>query len=140
MKRDGQKLRVFGMPDVMKISELGGWKSYSKKFRSSIRETEGQGDLIVLSHYPDTVRFLNGNKPVSSDLKLYLGAHTHGGQIWLPILGRLIVPSSYGEEFAYGHINDKGVDAFITSGVGTSLLPMRFMVPPEIAVLTISAK
>jgi len=31
------------------------------------------------------------------------------------------------------------VDMFVTSGVGTSILPIRFMMPPEIAVLTIRA-
>ena len=66
-----------------------------------------------------------------------IAGHTHGGQVWLPVLGRPIVPSSYGQKFAAGHVKDNGLDIFVTTGVGTSILPFRFMVPPEIAVLTI---
>jgi predicted MPP superfamily phosphohydrolase len=29
---------------------------------------------------------------------------------------------------------------FVTTGIGTSILPFRFLVPPEIAVLTINAE
>ena len=74
---------------------------------------------------------------ISPELRLILAAHTHGGQVWIPILGRPIIPSGYGQKYAYGHIVDKGMDMFVTSGIGTSVLPIRFMVPPEIAVVTI---
>ena len=56
--------------------------------------------------------------------------------MWLPILGRRN-PSSYGQKYAYGHVFDRGVDMWVTGGIGTSILPFRFMVPPEITVLTI---
>jgi predicted MPP superfamily phosphohydrolase len=80
---------------------------------------------------------ISGDLSISPDLKLLLTAHTHGGQVWLPLIGTPIVPSSYGQKYSYGHIQENGVDMFVTSGVGTSILPFRFMVPPEIAVLTI---
>ncbi|HYJ92153.1 MAG TPA: hypothetical protein VEV84_12645, partial [Pyrinomonadaceae bacterium] len=76
---------------------------------------------------------------ISPDLKLMLAAHTHGGQVWLPLIGSPIVPSSYGQKYAYGHVQENGVDMFVTPGIGTSILPFRFMVPPEIAVLTIKS-
>ncbi len=66
-----------------------------------------------------------------------LAGHTHGGQIRLPILGAPIIPSIYGQKYARGHILEKGVDLFVTTGIGTSGLPLRFGVPPEIAVLEI---
>jgi predicted MPP superfamily phosphohydrolase len=34
-------------------------------------------------------------------------------------------------------VNEEGVDMFVTSGIGTSILPFRFMVPPEVAIVTI---
>jgi hypothetical protein len=37
-------------------------------------------------------------------VSLTLSGHTHGGQVAVPFLGRPIVPSAYGERFAYGHI------------------------------------
>jgi hypothetical protein len=55
----------------------------------------------------------------------------------LPLLGRLIVPSDFGERFAAGHVREDGRDLFVTTGIGTSIVPVRFRVPPEIAVLTV---
>jgi hypothetical protein len=55
----------------------------------------------------------------------------------LPLLGRLIVPSRYGERFAIGHVREEGRDLFVTPGIGTSIVPLRFRVPPEISVLTV---
>ena len=69
-----------------------------------------------------------------------LAGHTHGGQVWFPVLGTPIVPSSYGQKYSYGHIREKDTDIFVTSGIGTSILPLRFMMPPEIAVLTINSE
>jgi predicted MPP superfamily phosphohydrolase len=68
---------------------------------------------------------------------LTLAGHTHGGQVNLPIVGRLIVPSEWGERFAIGHVREDGRDLFVTAGIGTSILPVRFGVPPEISVLTV---
>ena len=137
VEKDGQRLRIFGMKDHMKLS--GGWlqiSSDSKKYLS----TTGTGDVIVLQHSPDILPVIAGEYSISPDLRLILAAHTHGGQIRLPIVGSLIVPSGFGQKYAYGHIIDKGVDMFVTSGIGTSVLPMRFMAPPEIVVLTIRSE
>ena len=83
---------------------------------------------------------ITGDLSISNDLRLVIAAHTHGGQVWLPIFGRPIVPSTFGQKYAYGHVKEKGVDLFVTSGIGMSVLPFRFMVPPEIAVLTIRSE
>lgn len=71
---------------------------------------------------------------------LTLAGHTHGGQVWLPLLGRRVVPSAYGERYAYGHIVEQGRQLFVSSGVGTSVLPVRFFVPPEVALLTLRSE
>ncbi|MDD1610538.1 MAG: metallophosphoesterase, partial [Methylococcaceae bacterium] len=62
-----------------------------------------------------------------------------GGQVNLPLLGRLIVPSRYGQKFATGYISEGSGDMFVTNGIGTSILPVRFRVPPEIAVVSLHA-
>jgi len=58
----------------------------------------------------------------------------------LPLLGRPIVPSSFGQRYAAGHIVEKGRHLFVTTGLGTSILPIRFGVPPEVALLTLRAQ
>lgn len=83
--------------------------------------------VILLSHTPDII------KDVPSHVKLNLAGHTHGGQVVLPTKGPLIVPSEFGTKYAYGWKEEKNI--FISRGLGTSILPIRFYCPPEIAVI-----
>jgi predicted MPP superfamily phosphohydrolase len=55
----------------------------------------------------------------------------------VPFFGRPVIPSHYGERFAAGHIVEDGRHMFVGTGLGTSILPVRFRVPPEISILTI---
>jgi predicted MPP superfamily phosphohydrolase len=90
--------------------------------------------IIAFTHNPDV--FPQLPMPVS----LAIAGHTHGGQVNLPGLGRLIVPSRYGERFAAGVIKEAGQNYFVSTGIGTSILPVRFRVPPEIAVVKIRTR
>jgi predicted MPP superfamily phosphohydrolase len=130
----GQQVRILGLQDQLHIP---AWQTYSDHLKDVIAKTGGSGPIILLEHSPDILPIVTGDLLILPDLKLILAAHTHGGQVWLPIVGSLIVPSSYGQKYSHGHIKENGVDMFVTSGVGTSILPFRFMMPPEIAVLTI---
>ena len=90
--------------------------------------------LLVLVHEPDIFPELG------ESVSLTLAGHTHGGQVALPLLGRRIVPSRFGQRYAAGHIVEGGRHLFVSSGVGTSILPVRFGVPPEIALLTLRSQ
>lgn len=68
---------------------------------------------------------------------LVMAGHTHGGQVALPLLGRPIVPSRYGERYAAGLVVEQSRHLYVTTGLGTSILPVRFRVPPQIALLTL---
>jgi predicted MPP superfamily phosphohydrolase len=70
-------------------------------------------------------------------VSLSLAGHTHGGQVNLPNIGRLIIPSKFGQRYAYGLVEEGGRKLFVTGGIGTSILPVRFRVPPEIVLLTL---
>ncbi|MGQ0552845.1 MAG: metallophosphoesterase [Planctomycetota bacterium] len=71
---------------------------------------------------------------------LVMAGHTHGGQVALPFVGRPVVPSIFGQRYAEGHIVEQGRHLYVTSGLGTSIVPVRFRVPPEIVVLTLRAE
>lgn len=92
----------------------------------------GQAPFILLTHSPDAVPFLNAS------VDLTLCGHTHGGQICLPG-GVPVVTSSrlVGRRFAAGMhtVPATGKPVFITRGLGTSILPLRFFCPPEIAFI-----
>ncbi len=134
---DGEKIRLLGLKDHMTVRT---WNAFADEIRSVIQSNEQSGDIIVLEHSPDILPIITQGTPDLSRLKLVLNGHTHGGQVWFPILGSLVVPSNYGQKFAQGHVKEQNVDVFVTAGIGTSILPFRFLVPPEIALLTIVAE
>lgn len=137
VEKDGQKLRILGVEDHMKIKTQAG---FSEDIRRTVLNSEQTGDIIALEHSPDILFLMQTGMPNPADLKLVLNGHTHGGQIWLPLIGSPVVPSNYGQRYAFGHIIDNSTDIFVTTGIGTSILPFRFLVPPEIAVLTIRSQ
>jgi hypothetical protein len=116
------RLRLVGISDY-----LEGLHDVEKALSSADNE-----ELIVaFTHNPDVFPL------VPSKVTLTIAGHTHGGQVYLPGIGRPIVPSLYGEKYAIGHIYEQRRHLYVSSGVGTSILPVRFLVPPEVTVLTI---
>jgi len=67
-----------------------------------------------------------------------LAAHTHGGQVRLPLIGAAVVASNFGQKYTAGHVFENGHHLFVTTGIGTSILPVRFLVTPEIVILKIN--
>ena len=87
---------------------------------------------LLLSHNPDVF------PRVPARVSLTLAGHTHGGQLNLPLLRRLTMPSYYGLRYAGGLVEEAGRQMYVSRGLGTSGLPLRFGVPPEIAVIELS--
>lgn len=85
--------------------------------------------IIALTHNPDIF------PQVPSRVNLVLAGHTHGGQVRFPLIGSVVESSRYGERFEKGHVVENGHDLYVTSGIGTSIVPVRFGVPPEIVLL-----
>ena len=86
--------------------------------------------IILITHNPDLF------PEVPNRVSLTLAGHTHGGQVRFPFIGTPVVPSRFGVRFSAGHIVESGRHLFVATGIGTSILPVRFRVPPAIAVLT----
>ena len=92
---------------------------------------DGASPVIVVTHNPDVF------PEIPDRVALTIAGHTHGGQVAVPGLGRPVVPSQFGERYAIGHIVEGGRHLFVSTGIGTSILPVRFRVPPEISMVTI---
>ncbi len=93
------------------------------------RDGDAAPVILALTHNPDL--FVG----IPPRVALTLAGHTHGGQVRIPLLGSPVVPSAYGQRYALGHIVEEGRHLFVTSGLGTSILPVRFLVPPEVSIL-----
>jgi hypothetical protein len=89
--------------------------------------------VILLAHEPDIF------PDVPARVALTLAGHTHGGQIKLPFIPPVWAPSAYGARFAYGHIVERDRHMIVSGGLGTSKVPLRLNVPPEILRITLGA-
>jgi uncharacterized protein len=100
---------------------------------SALAAVSEKEPVILLTHNPDVF------PQVPARVALTVAGHTHGGQVALPLLGRPVVPSAYGQRYAYGLVIEEGRVLFVSPGIGTSIVPVRFRVPPEISMITLSA-
>lgn len=89
--------------------------------------------VLLLAHEPDIF------PRVPQRVALTLSGHTHGGQIRVPFIWPAFVPSRYGARYAYGHIVEKDRHLIVSGGLGTSIIPARFGVPPEVLQITLGA-
>ena len=105
----------------------------SPDIEGALRQVSTDDPVILFTHNPDI--FPN----VPPRVSLTLAGHTHGGQVNFPIIGRPMVPSHFGQRYAFGHVVEGGRHLYVSGGVGTSIIPARFRVPPEIVILSLEA-
>lgn len=90
---------------------------------------------ILLSHSP--------NRPINyldDRIDLVLSGHTHGGQVRLPLVGGLVAPGQgFLPKYDKGLMQvEKGPLLYIDSGLGNSLLPIRFLNSVQISEITLN--
>jgi predicted MPP superfamily phosphohydrolase len=90
--------------------------------------------IIAITHNPDIF------PRIPPRVQLLLAGHTHGGQVRFPFIGTVVQASDYGERYVRGHVFEQNHHLFVTTGIGTSIVPVRFAVPPEIVMLTIESQ
>ncbi len=89
------------------------------------------GYPVYLSHSPDVVPLLPARE------SLILAGHTHCGQIALPLIGAIATMSEFGDRYACGKITEGRKTIIVGAGLGTSILPLRLGVPPDMWLITI---
>ena len=87
-------------------------------------------DTIVISHSPDPFA------EAEAGSALMLAGHGHCGQVTIPFIGRPILPLR-NKRFACHLTRENGKIIYVTAGIGTSILPVRFLNPPEIVLITL---
>jgi hypothetical protein len=108
--------------------------------------------VILLAHEPDIF------PQVPERVALTLSGHTHGGQVRLFGYSP-VVPSRFGNRYAYGHIVENAAageftederrhpplragaerSLIVSGGLGCAILPVRFGIPPEIVLIDVGA-
>ena len=122
VKFNGASFWVAGLADL--------W-TRPQRIDQTIGKIPGGPPVIALTHNPDI--FPN----VPSRVSLLLAGHSHGGQVRLPFIGPVVESNRSGDRYLRGVILEQGHHMFVTTGIGTSIMPLRFGVPPEIVLLTV---
>ncbi len=124
LETKGNAFWLMGIGDVTEKKE-----DLKKAFET---RTDPSLPTLAMTHSPDLF------PQIPSEIPLVLAGHTHGGQVRLPLIGRPIVPSKYKDRYSQGFIFENNHSIYVTAGVGTSILPVRFRIPPEIVLMTLT--
>lgn len=105
----------------------------------------GKTDLpaALKGSYPDEMKLLLAHNPVilrqavRYGVDLTLSGHTHGGQVKVRDPEKRILPR---RKLSSGLHRRKASQIYITRGIGTVVLPVRYQCPPEISLIELRAK
>jgi predicted MPP superfamily phosphohydrolase len=111
------------------IAGLGDLMKRNGDLDGTLAQVPAGAPVLLLSHNPDVF------PRVPPSVALTLSGHTHGAQIDLPVLRDKLTPSRFGARYTGGHIEESGRHLYVSDGIGTSRLPIRFRTMPEIPVL-----
>jgi predicted MPP superfamily phosphohydrolase len=116
------------------IAGLADLRSRRPDLPGALAGVPPDAPVILLAHDPDVFPF------VPHRVSLTLSGHLHGGQVAIPVLRLPAIPSRYGERYVRGHVVEEGRHLYVSSGLGTSGLPVRLFRPPEIVILELRSE
>lgn len=122
----GQRFWLAGLGDQIAYRLGRGRFRGVDDLPGTLAQVRTDDPVLLLAHEPDIF------PSVPARVALTLAGHTHGGQIRVPLIWPAFVPSRYGARFAYGHIVESDRHMIVSGGIGTSFVPARLGVPPEI--------
>jgi predicted MPP superfamily phosphohydrolase len=89
---------------------------------------------LAISHRPDVY----GSAPADRVI-LTMAGHSHCGQVRLPLVGAIGVASEGARRWTCGLYERDRSFLYVTGGLGFSVVPVRFLQPPEIVILTLTS-
>lgn len=103
------------------------------RLEDAMSDVTGPGPKVLIAHFPTI-----GEQASYYGIELVLAGHTHGGQVRLPFAGA-VVPfgSALLEKYQRGLYRIDGTTMYVSSGIGTTGVPVRFLCPPEVVLLTL---
>ncbi|WP_299476388.1 metallophosphoesterase [uncultured Roseibium sp.] len=151
LEKDGKAFWIAGLDDQIALVpnwklKRGNWLGVDD-LSSTLAQVTDDAPILLMAHEPDIF------DEVPERVSLTVSGHTHGGQI--NFFGyRPGYPAKHGNKFPYGHIvgtngtsiaRHLGLTAeprhlVVSGGLGCSLLPIRFGVPPEITLVHLGAE
>lgn len=126
IERDGHAFWVAGTESATVVRPFG-----RHDIGRALAQVRDDAPVLLLAHEPAQIT------GVPKRVALTLSGHTHGGQVRLPFVGAPIARLHGDLAWVRGRYDVDGRPLLVSSGLGCSILPVRFMVPPEVAVAEI---
>lgn len=124
IERDGARLWLAGLDDV-----LAG----RPDMPGTLRRIPKNECIILAVHEPDYADVAS-----KQAIDMQISGHSHGGQIRFPVAGATYLPR-LGRKYVMGRYRVGNLQLYTNRGLGVTLLPVRFLCPPEVAVFTLRA-
>lgn len=136
LEKNGQGFWLAGLGDQLAFLPVYGWDRSANisldDLPGTLAKVTDDDPVILLAHEPDIF------PQVPERVALTLCGHTHGGQVRL--FGHSpVVPSQYGNRFAYGHVVEENRHLIVSGGLGCSIMPVRFGMPPELVLVELGS-
>jgi uncharacterized protein len=137
LEKGGRPFWLAGLGDQMAFirgRRKRAWRRFEgvDDLDGTLAKVTDDAPVILLAHEPDIF------PRVPERVALTLSGHTHGGQVRLFGYSPM-VPSRYGNRYAYGHVCEGSRNLIVSGGLGCSILPVRIGVPPEIVMVDVAA-
>lgn len=126
IEKNGEFIHLLGVDDPHR-----GFDNIEK----TMAGLEDNAPKILLAHSPDILRRVQGK-----NIDLILTGHTHGGQVNIPFLVKLVLPLKYDKKYQQGLFQENGTYLYVNRGIGPTLLPIRFNSPPEVTSITLTRR
>ena len=117
LRLEGKTVYLVGVGDL--------W-SKDADYKRAVQTVPEDASIILLSHNPDVIETIKDPR-----ILIQFSGHTHGGQIRLPFIGALRVPSKFGNKYCKGLIKTGNHLLYVNSGI-CSMKHIRFLCPPEV--------
>lgn len=130
LEKGGQPFWIAGLGDQLAFTSTSLRRTWQgvDDLPGTLEQLTDDAPAILMAHEPDIF------PEVPERVSLTLSGHTHGGQVRLFGYSP-VVPSRYGNRYAYGHVIEEGRHLVVSGGLGCSIAPIRFGSPPEIVLL-----
>ena len=135
--REGESITLMGIddPSFQENYLFGDAEGVAKQAISDLQDAS-DGYTILLSHRPELFD-LNAE----TGMDLVFSGHAHGGQFRLPFVGGLVAPNQgLFPKYDAGKFTEENTTMIVSSGVGNSIIPIRFNNRPEIVVVQLESQ
>lgn len=133
LKNESIKVKILQNSNARNLYIIGLDDNYTwnDDFFKAIHNVPENALKILFAHAPNIVEKID-----TEGINLILSGHTHGGQVILPFIGPIVTNQvcNAKREYISGLYNDEGTKLYVNKGIGTSVIPIRFLCKPEVTL------